>query len=173
MERQIKLQHFSHTHPLIFTKDHVEKDKESHCSGCEQPLLGPNSYDCAECKFSLHEICANLPLKIIHPFHHHHPLLLLSNPPNEYKECLCDFCDKNCNSFVYHCFTCKFDLHISCALLPPQVTGNFLELESFSHKHQLFFIENHYDHQGKDEVCCFGCKEVISGPRYYSCSRCD
>ena len=165
----MKLQHFSHTHPLIFTKEYVDEGKEIHCSGCEKPVLGP-SYNCDKCKFSLHEICAKLPFKINHPFHRGHPLVLLSNPPTQYMECLCDFCDKTCNSFVYHCFTCKFDLDISCALLPSRVTGDFLELEHFSHKHQLVFIENH-DNQGK-EVCCSGCKELVSGPTY-SCSQCE
>ncbi|XWS42939.1 hypothetical protein CRYUN_Cryun16bG0056800 [Craigia yunnanensis] len=167
MERVMKLQHFSHTHPLIFTKEHVDERKEIHCSVCEKPVLGP-SYNCAKCKFSLHEICAKLPFKINHPFHRGHPLVLLSNPPTQYMRCLCDFCDKTSNSFVYHCYTCKFDLDISCALLPPRITGDFLELEHFSHKHQLVFIENH-DNQGK-EVCCSGCKELVSGPRY-SCSQ--
>ncbi|KAL4379522.1 hypothetical protein GQ457_02G039840 [Hibiscus cannabinus] len=167
MERDMNLQHFSHRHPLIFTKEHVDGGKESiRCSGCAKPVFGP-SYGCAKCEFHLHEICTNLPSEINHPFHRDHPLVLLSNPPSGYVECLCDFCDGSCNGFVYHCFSCGFDVHVSCALLPPYVTGEFLELERFSHKHQLDFIEKH-----EESVCCFGCKEVISGPGY-GCSRCE
>ncbi|XP_007029374.2 PREDICTED: uncharacterized protein LOC18599369 [Theobroma cacao] len=169
MEKEMKLQHFSHIHPLIFTKRQVNEGEDINCSGCEKAVLGP-SYNCCKCKFSLHEICAKLPFKINHPFHRNHPLILLSKPPTQYTECLCDFCDKTCNSFVYHCFTCRFDLDIPCALLQPQVTGDFLELERFSHKHQLIFIENHVN-QGK-EVSCSGCKDMVSGPSY-SCSNCE
>jgi hypothetical protein len=40
----------------------------------------------------------------------------LAKPPSHYiLGCICDLCKKTCESFVYHCSVCKFDLHIKCA----------------------------------------------------------
>ncbi|KAB2010532.1 hypothetical protein ES319_D10G244800v1, partial [Gossypium barbadense] len=49
-----------------------------------------------------------------HPFHRNHNLNLLTRNPY-WGGCICDFCGKTCENFVYHC-SCKLDFHIKCAL---------------------------------------------------------
>ncbi|TYJ16201.1 hypothetical protein E1A91_A10G234400v1 [Gossypium mustelinum] len=50
-----------------------------------------------------------------HPFHRNHNLNLLTRNPYVGR-CICNFCEKTCENFVYHC-SFNLDFHIKCALL--------------------------------------------------------
>ncbi|XP_017633802.1 uncharacterized protein LOC108476186 [Gossypium arboreum] len=166
----MELQHFSHPHPLVFKYQTVaseEVDPEAAlCLGCEKPVEGW-SYGCNPCEFYLHKECAELELapQIQHPFHSKHPLTLLPKSPYSGGRGICDFCVKASRGFFYHCYACKFDLDINCALLQSSIAANF---PNSLHPHPLFFIQNHNNEVDSD---CSGCQKPISGP-FYHCSDC-
>ncbi|OMO75899.1 Zinc finger, PHD-type [Corchorus olitorius] len=68
------------------------------------------------CGFYLDKTCAEAPSELAHPFHHNHNLNLLSYYMYEgFGFGVCDFCNRRCRYFVYHC-SCGLDFHIQCAL---------------------------------------------------------
>jgi hypothetical protein len=117
--RDMEVEHFSlPDHPLILINQALEYSCELViCSGCEGQIWGP-CYSCTSCYFFLHKKCAELPREIKRRIHRTIPLHLLARPPSHYKQCACDRCAKPCNSFVYHCSSCEFDLDIKCAFQP-------------------------------------------------------
>ncbi|XWS59199.1 hypothetical protein CRYUN_Cryun08bG0101200 [Craigia yunnanensis] len=161
-----EFQHFGHKHPLIFIEKH-NNEVRNPCSACKEPLLG-SIYGCFDCGFYLHEACVKLPREINDPFHRKHPLKLLAKSSYRSGIYICDFCNRHCGGFVYHCSSCQFDLHVKCALHPIFSGGNIPEIKHFSHEHPLIFIEKH-----KIEVqdSCSWCEESLSGP-IYSCFDC-
>nr|XP_034919200.1 uncharacterized protein LOC118052356 [Populus alba] len=169
----MEVEHFSHPdHPLILINQVLEYSCELViCSGCEGPIWGP-CYSCTSCYFFLHKKCAELPREIKRRIHRRHPLHLLPKPPyRQYNvKCVCNRCDKTCNSFVYHCSLCKFDLDIKCAFQP-----GFLEVDSpahqFAHKDHPLILNGEKEYYGEG-VKCSVCKEPMSGPSY-SCTSCN
>ncbi|OMO53324.1 C1-like protein [Corchorus olitorius] len=106
----MELQHFSHTHPLVFNEEPINEDEKAKCSGCGEVMLGP-SFSCIACRFYLHQKCAEASSELAHPFHHNHNLNLLNNNP--YKGLgfgACDFCDKD-YSFLKLGLIYKFSDH--------------------------------------------------------------
>uniref|UniRef100_A0A2K1R6B9 Phorbol-ester/DAG-type domain-containing protein n=1 Tax=Populus trichocarpa TaxID=3694 RepID=A0A2K1R6B9_POPTR len=167
----MEVEHFSHPdHPLILINQALEYSCEVViCSGCEGQIWGP-CYSCTSCYFFLHKKCAELPREIKRRIHRTHPLHLLAKPPSHYTRCFCDRCYKTCNSFVYHCSFCKFDLDIKCAFQP-----GFLEVDSqahqFAHKDHPLILNEEQEYHGEGVVCSL-CKEPMSGPSY-SCTSCN
>ncbi|XP_061954387.1 uncharacterized protein LOC133676684 [Populus nigra] len=168
----MEVEHFSHpVHPLILINQVLEYSGELViCSGCDEPIWGP-CYSCTSCYFFLHKTCAELPREIKRHIHFKHPLHLLAKPPSHYiLGCICDLCKKTCESFVYHCSVCKFDLHIKCAF-----QQCFFEVDSQAHQfahidHSLISNEEQEFHV--EGVMCSGCDEPISGPSY-RCTSCN
>ncbi|EOY09677.1 Cysteine/Histidine-rich C1 domain family protein, putative [Theobroma cacao] len=154
------LKHICHHHPLVFTQAwrRTGAQKKAYCSGCCERVKGP-FYCCTDCKFYLHETCAQLELlpEISHPFHPPHPLILLPKSPNSgsYK---CDFCLGGFSGLVYHCASCEFHLDINCA----SIAGSFDKLEHPVHEHPLILIEKHDKIVKGDCLVCK--KELSSGP---------
>nr|KJB28252.1 hypothetical protein B456_005G037200 [Gossypium raimondii] len=113
---------------------------------------------------TIREGCAELELapKIQHPFH---PLTLLPKSPYSGGITAYSLFGKNFEGFVYNCFDCEFDLHITCALLQSSIAANF---PNSLHPHPLHFIQNHNKEVEPD---CPGCRKPISGP-FYHCSDC-
>lgn len=110
-----QISHFSHfKHPL-----HIEtlaSNKTHTCDVCGDPAF-PTVYHCDECDFDMHPHCARAPRLIQHSCHKH--ILQLISKVDAYSgSCWCDGCGKEATNHVYHCSTCDFDLHISCAMLP-------------------------------------------------------
>ncbi|KAA8518178.1 hypothetical protein F0562_015652 [Nyssa sinensis] len=125
----MELQHFSHDHPLILNEEQKNDAEEvCCCNGCLEQISGP-SYNCNQCDFSLHKLCAELPTEMEHPMHPDHPLTLLTNPL--FLRCICDVCQGDWKSFTYRCFQCDFDIDIICASLMER------KIEHKSHKHPL------------------------------------
>ncbi|KAI5560405.1 hypothetical protein BDE02_16G045500 [Populus trichocarpa] len=164
----MEVEHFSHPdHPLILINQVLEYSCELViCSGCEGQIWGP-CYSCTSCYFFLHKKCAELPREIKRRIHRTHPLHLLARPPSHYRQCACDRCAKPCNSFVYHCSSCEFDLDIKCAFEP-----GFFEVDSqFPHKDHPLILNEEKEYHGEG-VKCSVCKEPMSGPSY-SCTSCN
>ncbi|XP_017976595.1 PREDICTED: uncharacterized protein LOC18599046 [Theobroma cacao] len=163
----LKLEYFCHKHPLTFFEMHKNEIKDP-CSACGKLLSGP-IYSCIDCGFHLHKTCAQLPLKFGHPFHCFcEDLLVLQAEWLNPSQATCSFCNSGLRGLIYHCVSCKFNLHITCALLLPLNTEKTLVIQHFSHVHQLIFVEKHGDEVNGS---CRGCGKVLSGP-IYSCVEC-
>ncbi|KAG4156739.1 hypothetical protein ERO13_D02G015600v2 [Gossypium hirsutum] len=156
---------YGHQHPLllILNQDQLIHNQSgvTHCSRCGEEVSVP-CFCCVEhCGFYLHKACADAPLELNHPFHPHHPLVLLQEPPSSYTGCVCDFCDKTCQKFIYHC-SCELDFHIKCALFTFNVAENNLkELDHVSLQHPLISTGNG-DEELEDVSKCFGCREPLA-----------
>ncbi|XP_016452291.1 uncharacterized protein LOC107776864 [Nicotiana tabacum] len=82
------------------------------CKACEKEITG-FSYTCAKCYSYYHTLCLALPLTLKLPSHCH-TLDLEFCPPYDFE---CDLCKKPCyKGWLYHCSSCEFDAHISCAI---------------------------------------------------------
>jgi hypothetical protein len=91
--------HFSHQHDLILNYDEVKDDKI--CDGCMQ-LISPPFYSCAQCNFSLHNICAKLPTIARHSFSPF-SFTLLSQTPFSDGVFKCFLCKHYRHGFAYNC----------------------------------------------------------------------
>lgn len=86
------------------------------CGGCHEAGIGFN-YQCLQCDFTLHKLCAMAIPKISHPFYPKCTFEFLVSPPGAASR-YCDACQNDVTGFVYHCKRCGFDLHPCCANLP-------------------------------------------------------
>ncbi|XP_042493951.1 uncharacterized protein LOC122073433 [Macadamia integrifolia] len=107
-----EITHFSHQHKLRFeyTEDPFK------CDGCKEVGIG-SRYKCSICDFDLHKQCALPARSINHPFYPKCSFQFLPRPPGDVPR-FCNACEKDVNGFVYHCESCGFDLHPTCANLP-------------------------------------------------------
>ncbi|XP_043712170.1 uncharacterized protein LOC122660970 [Telopea speciosissima] len=108
-----EITHFSHPqHKLRFeyTEDPFK------CDGCKEVGIG-SRYKCSNCDFDLHKHCALPAPSINHPFYPKCSFQFLPRPPGDVPR-FCNACEKDINGFVYHCKSCGFDLHPTCANLP-------------------------------------------------------
>ncbi|TYH81925.1 hypothetical protein ES332_D02G019700v1 [Gossypium tomentosum] len=155
---------YGHQHPLllILNQDQLIHNQSgvTHCSRCGEEVSVP-CFCCVEhCGFYA-------PLELKHPFHPHHPLVLLQEPPSSYTRCVCDFCDKTCEKFIYHC-SCGLDFHIKCALFTFNVAENNLkELDHVALRDPLIPTENR-DEELENVSKCFGCWEPLANYTHFS-----
>ncbi|KAK4595831.1 hypothetical protein RGQ29_014073 [Quercus rubra] len=128
---QQHLLHFSHSnHPLLFDQDYRDGDP---CCGCEESVYGPFYY-CNQCwDYIHHKSCAELPLGLHHPLHPIHPLILFDEkthyPEQEEEEehkqkTKCQLCNESRRQYTYRCYRCDFNLHATCASLPPTIQSS-------------------------------------------------
>lgn len=107
--------HFSHfQHPLQLQT--LSSNKTHTCDGCGESAF-PLVYTCSPCDFDLHPHCMRAPRFVQHSSHKH-VLKLVSKEQAYPGGCWCDACGAEAKKMVYHCEQCKFDLHISCIMLP-------------------------------------------------------
>ncbi|THG05237.1 hypothetical protein TEA_013682 [Camellia sinensis var. sinensis] len=125
-EKEEWLEHFSHLHPLSFSRK--VKDFQSYCSGCGRIIWDLNNY-CNQCNFVLHKSCAEFPRLIKHQLHEHSLTLCDTAPCDDGRPVMCNSCDERINGFNFRCADCKFTLHLVCA-------RTFLHP---SHEHNLVF----------------------------------
>lgn len=180
-QTQSILKHFSHSHPLHLSK--VSNKDYITCSACEQEIkVNSSLYSCkkSECNFHLHKKCFESKPEILHPSHPKHPLILLSsssykkkNDEDNNKEYTCDACLETGTTFRYHCYTCNFDLHVTCASLPQSV-------ERKDHKHPLVLTyESPITEEMREEdpnvsLSCDVCKRGVNERCWiYRCAECD
>ncbi|XP_060171005.1 uncharacterized protein LOC132601983 [Lycium barbarum] len=82
------------------------------CKGCGKGIAG-FSYACTKCSSYFHTLCLALPLSM-ELTSHCHKLDLEVCPPYDFE---CDLCKKpSYKGWLYHCSSCEFDAHISCAI---------------------------------------------------------
>ncbi|CAK9161536.1 unnamed protein product [Ilex paraguariensis] len=157
-EREAKLIHWSHEHPLILfnvQKDDDIKDEITLCDGCVQPISFP-FYHCGQCNYFLHLSCVNLPQELHRPIHDEHPMKLFQGT-KFYETFCCDACRVCTNGFFYTCETCEFILDVKCAFLPSSIAYQ-------AHKHPMVQMNGSKDF-------CDGCyfKFSTSG---FKCDDC-
>ncbi|KAL0005959.1 hypothetical protein SO802_013520 [Lithocarpus litseifolius] len=128
--QQQQLLHFSDAkHPLVFEQDYRGGRT---CCGCPESVYGPIYY-CGACgdkdyRFH-HKSCAEVPLGLHHPLHPIHPLILFDEkthyPEEEHKQkTKCQLCNESRRQYTYRCYRCDFNLHATCASLPPTIQSS-------------------------------------------------
>ncbi|KAL4636983.1 hypothetical protein ACB092_03G048300 [Castanea dentata] len=141
-----QLLHFSHPkHPLLFYQDYRDGGP---CWGCQESVYGPIYY-CEECTYGRvvprsignvgkrqwpykhHKSCVEAPLGLHHPLHPIHPLILFDEkthyPEDEEEDkqkTKCQLCNESRRQYTYRCYRCDFNLHATCASLPPTIESS-------------------------------------------------
>ncbi|EOA33653.1 hypothetical protein CARUB_v10019827mg [Capsella rubella] len=151
--------HFLHDHHLRLEVS-ILYDENKLCEACVMPIFEGSFYSCTECKFIVHETCAQSPRKIQHALHPH-PLTLKVASRYEHDFFCCDACDRICAGFVYECHVgeCTFDLDVRCASTSEPFAFQ-------GHKH-LLFLALHPDVKPVCEVCEVECH------KQFNCIKCD
>ncbi|XP_006299720.2 uncharacterized protein LOC17890576 [Capsella rubella] len=158
------IKYFCHEHNLKLEKYNGVRDKDKQCQACTLHIDSRNFYNCTQCDFFLHEVCANLPRKLDHALHHH-SLFLDPIPPKKSNFLKCLVCSRAFAGFSYKC-TCKgrcrrFQVDVRCILVPDSFTHK-------SHEHPLFIPISTADKM----ALCGGCK--TTGANFYlRCTLCD
>ena len=109
-----KLDGHEHRVSLVKHRDGLE------CDACDRSY--GDAYSCGECKFSVHLKCLfvfNILEIFEHPFHIGHGLKLLTTGAPDHTNPKCHLCGKNTKRLLYHCFVCKLNLDIDCAIDAP------------------------------------------------------
>ena len=99
--------------------------------GYQESIYGP-IYCCPEggCPWYWHhKSCAEVPLGLHHPLHPIHPLILFDEkthyPEEEHKQkTKCQLCNESCRQYTYRYYRCDFNLHATCASLPPTIQSS-------------------------------------------------
>ncbi|KAL2347874.1 hypothetical protein Fmac_001874 [Flemingia macrophylla] len=110
-----EISHFSHKEHKLRLE--YEEESPFKCDGCKELGIGWR-YSCSSlCDFDLHTHCATPSSSLFHPFYPKCSFHFLSHPPGDTPR-YCNACQKHVTGFLYHCFSCGFDLHPCCAKLP-------------------------------------------------------
>ncbi|KAK4595627.1 hypothetical protein RGQ29_013921 [Quercus rubra] len=131
---QLQLLHFCDSkHPLVLFPDYRGGGT---CCGCQKSVYGP-TYCCPRSgrsgcpEYAHHKSCAELPLGLHHPLHPIHPLILFDEKthyPEEEEEdkqkTKCQLCNESRGQYTYRCYRCDFNLHATCASLPPTIQSS-------------------------------------------------
>ncbi|CAJ1932706.1 unnamed protein product [Sphenostylis stenocarpa] len=105
---------------FLMMKTPCSQRLKSHSNECEKMSLKVPSrsrYNCSLCDFDLHTHCSIPSPSLFHPFYPKCSFHFLSHPPGDTPR-YCNACQKPVKGFLYHCFSCGFDLHPCCAKLP-------------------------------------------------------
>ncbi|KAJ4906095.1 Cysteine/Histidine-rich C1 domain family protein [Raphanus sativus] len=164
------IKYFSHEHLMKLEKYDGVRDGEKQCQACVLPIDSRDFYNCVQCDFFLHEVCAGLLRKIDHALHVHSLVL----DPSRYSTqkdygwlTECSVCSRNFSGFKYKCSekNCvaqeRFQIDVLCTLVPDYFTHE-------SHDHPLFISTSY---KGKNKIWCEGCKGICM-QSYLQCSVC-
>ncbi|XVF42333.1 hypothetical protein PTKIN_Ptkin01aG0353000 [Pterospermum kingtungense] len=162
-EIKVKINHFSHIHPLTRGIGRRLSKLELRCMACKQDAAGKLNYACLYCFFIIHESCANnMPEQVKSSFHPEHTLV--AQPIRNYLvHCFC--CGDIILGIGFSCGECGINFHVSCAKYETRaVKHNF-------HVHPLLLL-------GKSNIgfsygiwcdeCGESCKES-----FLSCKNCE
>ncbi|ESQ50730.1 hypothetical protein EUTSA_v10022693mg [Eutrema salsugineum] len=164
------IKHSCHEHHLRLDKYNGVRDAEKQCQACTLHIDSRDFYNCVQCDYFLHEVCANLPRKLDHALHNH-PLVLDPSPHQEHlhRFTKCLVCSRRFTGFTYKC--CKdgcedesdkeFRVDVRCILVPDYFTHK-------SHEHPLFIPIS----TGEAMIFCEGCKGR-SACYHLQCTSCD
>ncbi|KAG7634960.1 DC1 [Arabidopsis suecica] len=165
------IQHFCHhLHILKLEKYDRVRDSAKQCQACMRPISSQDFYNCMECDFFLHEVCANLPRKLEHALHHH-PLFVDPYPlyAHDCGNLACSVCFRKSSGLMYRCREeeCvgyeQFQLDLNCVLVPEYFTHK-------SHAEHHVFISPSYSEE--NEALCQGCKKRVYNYHLH-CSLCE
>ncbi|KFK38680.1 hypothetical protein AALP_AA3G146500 [Arabis alpina] len=161
------IKHFSHDNCLKLEKFDGLRDTKKQCQACVLPINSHDFYNCVECEFFLHEVCAGLLRKLDHALHNH-SLVVDTSPLQNLYSMNCSTCFRALTGFRYKCAKkdCMIGKHLQfdvrCILIPDCFTHQ-------SHEHPVF-ISSTYSGFGK--TLCKGCKEICYGS-YLHCTLCE
>ncbi|XVF83483.1 hypothetical protein PTKIN_Ptkin16aG0491500 [Pterospermum kingtungense] len=126
-----------------------------------------SSLQLCEVRVSSSKQCAKAPCEMNHPFHRNHGLgLLVSSPYQVGLTIICDFCDKKCENFVYHC-SCEVDLHINCALFSYNIAEK--RIAEFQHIPRIDPLISAENRPLKlQSAQCFACRKPLLDFVYFS-----
>lgn len=158
------IDHFSHGHHLKLEKYDSVRDARKQCEACVLPIHSHDFYNCMQCDFFLHLVCASLPRKVEHALHNH-SIILEPSPTSKVGELQCSVCTRTSTGFRYRCSEkdCNmpwFKMDIPCFLVPECSTDK-------SHEHPLFIAPYNYDHEP------FYCKACGSNKNLLQCTLCE
>ncbi|CAN8257773.1 unnamed protein product [Cochlearia groenlandica] len=157
------IKYFCHDHHLILEKYDSLRDATKKCQACILRIDSNDFYNCSQCEFFLHEVCAGLPRILGHALHKH-PLVLDPSPLANHKAARCSACARVSTGFKYKCSNndCEdeetFRIDVLCSLVPEYFTHK-------SHEHPLFIDTSSYSTKA-----CGGCK---GDGDYLKCTVCD
>ena len=164
----LEMMHWSHNHPLKLITNNELNDQQDDdrivllCDGCVKPIRtdGDLFYSCVCCKYSLHKICAEVPVKTMKKFLPG-KLLHAKMYTEPYKIFTCDCCGVHCNGMFFTDTPSKegIKLHIGCGNLPETIKHE-------AHRHQLHQVFS-TDH------ACNACGISFQNRRKHWCERCD
>lgn len=155
----LELKHpFHPQHPLTILSRPQEK-RYFYCNACNRKSTG-FTYHCAECNFFLDIKCASTNPSRRHQLHEH-DLTYFERATGLH----CFACGISCNTDLYRCVPCNFNLHHDCLPLPPT------QLHS-THHHPLTLC-NKYVNESYDEQYCDACEELRNLDHgVYVCEEC-
>ncbi|KAK7835651.1 hypothetical protein CFP56_023299, partial [Quercus suber] len=167
-----QLLHFCDSkHPLVFILDFRGGNT---CCGCQESIYGPTYYSREGglqhwIDTTHHKSCAEVPLGLHHPLHPIHPLILFDEKTRypeqeeEHKQkTKCQLCNESRRQYTYRCYCCDFNLHATCAFLPPTIESSQV------HHHPLTPFW-----KWMSFTCDLGAKEVKGIPNLCAlCSYC-
>ncbi|KAG7641115.1 DC1 [Arabidopsis suecica] len=162
------IKYFCHEHHLKLEKYDSVRDAKKQCQACILRIDSYDFYNCVQCDFFLHEVCAGLPRKLAHALHKH-PLVLDPSPILDYSSTSCSTCARESTGFRYKCSKTDCDDEITiqidfrCILVPDCFTDK-------SHEHPLF-ISTSYSRKGN--ISCDGCKDSVRDEYYLQCTICS
>ncbi|RID64099.1 hypothetical protein BRARA_E03057 [Brassica rapa] len=145
------IEHFSHpNHNMRLDKKESDKVADGkRCQACILPIYEGNIYNCMRCDFILHETCAHLPRKKLHPLHAHPLTLQTAQKPEGQFECVA--CGNLCCGFVHTGY-------VRCALASDPFTHEL-------HPHPLFLTFE----EGIPRTCSICGKQK----RHLNCIECS
>ncbi|BFG38246.1 hypothetical protein CerSpe_245200 [Prunus speciosa] len=153
------LKHISHDHILNLI-DKLRDNDPITCNGCMGSITISTGifYRCSQdCLFSLHETCARLSEKQLHPFHPHE-LQLLTKAHTFDGLFNCPMCHSLSQGFCFYCEGCDIYLDLQCmSIINPLSHG--------AHVHRL-----HLNSDSSEEHCK-GCGNSLADFRF-SCFEC-
>ncbi|EOA33087.1 hypothetical protein CARUB_v10016425mg [Capsella rubella] len=163
------IKYFCHEHHLKLEKYDSVRDAKKQCQACILRIDSYDFYNCIQCEFFLHEVCAGLPKTLAHALHKH-PLVLDPSPILDYNSTSCSTCARESTGFMYKCSKpdCDddndtFQLDFRCILVLDYFTHK-------SHEHPLF-ISTSYSRKGI--ISCAGCKDTVRSEYYLQCTICS
>ncbi|KAF8018900.1 hypothetical protein BT93_H3711 [Corymbia citriodora subsp. variegata] len=162
----------AHEHPL--TSSPVRTT--IFCGACEMEI-SEEAYGCIECRFFLHESCANAPLEIQrHPFHLEHPLSLFYDSSSSAG--ICQACLSWCPRGIgYRCEECGLIFDLPCVISTmPCKDGDEREdirrrpsaIDHPLHGHRL----SSYHSKTQTRFECRICHSYIQSGDFFGCSYC-
>ncbi|KAK0608788.1 hypothetical protein LWI29_036039 [Acer saccharum] len=165
----MEYKHFSHPHNLrVYQIVEKEQDDEFMCSGCDSTISAGSAFGCWQCKFFLHEQCANAKRGMQHPSHPTHHLTLLSSATYSAGAFLCNACGHSGSSFSFCCPLCDFDLHVHCASMPPILN------HKAHHLHGLTLVYGFLPDHASSYNSCDVCHKLLDQKLWsYNCDACN